>query len=324
MNIAFSAILAFALLLPGLIYLSAYQNGIRSWISLDGGNSLARNIAGALIASLLLHYAWIGVAARLGYAIDFQALLIFLTGYSEEKSLLFANAIKSAASSSQQIAWYFLTLYLAAAILGFFSNLIVAWLGLDGLIPLLRQRNHWSYLLSGRLSCFAELEQDFGGRPVYGVFATAIVRHEEGSFLYRGLIVDWVCRSNGELDRIILEAVRRRKLDDDRKPRRMRSPSDYHLRLDKRYYEVEGNYFALRYSEISTLNLEYVPDFRFRRARRRFPVNWWEFRRLIWFNYLKLLARWRFLLKRHIRPCIHSCKLRNEMKVSEILNSDQG
>ena len=317
MNIAFSAILAFALLLPGLIYLSAYQNGIRSWISPDGGDSLARNIAGALIVSLVLHYAWIGLVARLGYAVDFQTLLVFLTGYSEEKSLVFANAIKSAAKSTQQIAWYFFALYFAAAILGFVSNLVVAWFGLDGIIPLLRQRNHWSYLLSGRLSCFAELEQDFGGRPVYGVFATAIVRHEEGSYLYRGLIVDWVCRSNGELDRIILEAVRRRKLNDDRKPRRMRSPSDYHLRLDKRYYEVEGNYFTLRYSEISTLNLEYVPDFRFRQVSRRFPINWWEFRRLLWFNCLKGLARWRFFAKRNVWPYMSSWKT----KMRSILNA---
>lgn len=256
----------------------------------------------------MLHYAWVSLASHFRYSVDFRSLLVFLTGYSEEKSDLFAEAIQSAARSSQQIAWYFLTLYLASATLGFVSNIVVAWFGLDGAIPLLRQRNHWSYLLSGRLSCFTELEQDFGGRPVYGVFATAIVRCEEGSYLYRGLIVDWVCRSNGELDRIIMEAVRRRKLADDRKPWRMRSPSDYHLRFDKRYYEVDGDYFTLQYSDISTLNIEYVPDFRLRQVRRRFPMNWWEFRRVFRRKYLKGLGIWRFFVKRRIRPYLSSWK----------------
>ncbi len=310
MNIAFSAVIIFALLLPGLIFLSAYQNGIKSWISPDGGDSLARDIAGALIVSIVLHSAWIGLASKVGYTIDFQSVLVFLTGYSEEKASLFANAIQSAAKSSQLLAIYFLTLYFGAAASGFLFHSVVVWFGLDGIIPLLRLRNHWSYLLSGRLSCFSELAQEFGGRPVYGVFATAVVRHEEGSYLYRGLIVDWVCRSNGELDRIIIEGAHRRRLDDDRKPRRTRLPSDYYLREDKRYYWIEGNYFTLRYSEISTLNLEYIPDFQFKPVSRRFPMNWWDFRRVLWINYLKRLARWRSFVRIRVRPAIASWKER--------------
>ncbi len=304
MNIAFSAVLIFALLLPGLIFLSAYQNGIRSWINPDGGDSLAREIAGALIVSILLHSAWIGLASKIGYTIDFQSVLVFLTGYSEEKAGLYANAIQSAAKSSPQLAVYFLSLYIVAVILGFLFHSVVWWFELDGLIPLLRFRNHWSYLLSGRLSCFGDLEQKFGGRPVYGVFATAIVKHPEGSFLYRGLIVDWVCHSNGELDRIIIRGAHRRRLDDDRKPRRTRLESDYYLKADKRYYWIEGSYFTLRYSEMSTLNLEYIPDFQLKPVRRRFPMNWWDFRRLLWINYLKWLASWRSFIKVRVRPAI--------------------
>lgn len=163
MNIAFSAVLIFALLLPGLIFLSAYRNGIRSWISPDGGDSLARDIAGALIVAIVLHSTWIGLASQIGYTIDFQSVLVFLTGYSEEKAGLFAKAIQSAANSSKQLAIYFLTLYCGAAALGFLLHSLVLRFRLDGRIPLLRHRNQWSHLLSGRLSWFGELEQDFGG-----------------------------------------------------------------------------------------------------------------------------------------------------------------
>lgn len=258
MNLAFSALLIFSLLLPGLIFLRAYQNGFNSWVSPDGGDSLGRDIAGALIISAVFHLAWIGLAAKLGYTIDFESALVFLTGYSEEKSGLFTKAIETAARSGQRIALYFLTLYFAAAALGFFVNWLVVRYNLDGHVPPLRFSNHWSYLLSGRLSGFSELQQDFDGQPVSGVFAAAVVKHEEGSYLYRGLIVDWVCRSNGDLDRIIIEVTRRRKLDNDRKYRRVRDPFDYHLSADRRYYPIQGNYFTIRYSDMITLNIEYV------------------------------------------------------------------
>lgn len=258
MNIAFSAVLIFTLLLPGLIFLSAYQNGIGSWVSPDGGDSLGGNIASALISSAALHLVWTGLVARLGHPVDFQSVLVLLTGYSDEKSHLFASAIESAARSGQQAAFYFLTLYLAAAALGFFAHWIVIRYGFDANMPILRFRNHWTYLLSGRLSCFSELQQNFDGQPVSGVFATAVIRHEEGSYLYRGLVVDWVCKSNGELDRIIIEYTQRRRLDNDRRPRRIRAPSDHYLRMDKRYYSLHGNYCAMKYSDMITLNIEYV------------------------------------------------------------------
>jgi len=297
-NIAFSAILIFSLLLPGLIFLSAYQNGLKSWISPDGGDSLARNIAGSLIASIFLHWIWIALAGRLGYSIDFQSALVFLTGYSDGKSDLFVSAIQSAARSVPQISLYYLTLYFFAVVLGFFSHWVVTWFEIDGVVPVLRQSNHWSYILSGRLSCFRECSQGFGGKPVGGVLVSAVVRHSEVSYLYRGLLVDWVCRSNGELDRIILESAHRRRLDKDRDSRQAVPSPGCQLKGDDRFYSIEGSYFILSYSDICTINFQYLPKVQFKSARRRSPANWWEFRRMVWSSYLKKLAKWRGFLKK--------------------------
>ena len=60
--------------------------------------------------------------------------------------------------------------------------------------------------------------------------------------------------AGGNLDRLILGGVSRRPLSKD-KP----APGDEPMGPEERFYPVDGDYFVLRYAEITTLNVRYIP-----------------------------------------------------------------
>jgi hypothetical protein len=66
-----------------------------------------------------------------------------------------------------------------------------------------------------------------------------------------GIIADFFFDHSGSLDRVLLRSVERRKLSEDIKPGKA-------IDSDDRYYEIEGDYFILRYSEMSTINIDYI------------------------------------------------------------------
>lgn len=66
-----------------------------------------------------------------------------------------------------------------------------------------------------------------------------------------GLIADFFFDKSGELDRVLLRLVERRRLSNDERP-------SEEMDSDDRYYYIEGDYFVLRYSEMCTINIDYM------------------------------------------------------------------
>lgn len=56
-----------------------------------------------------------------------------------------------------------------------------------------------------------------GGATPAGVLVSAVVSLKDASYLYTSLLEDYELKADGELDRIILSATMRRKLEDDRR-----------------------------------------------------------------------------------------------------------
>jgi hypothetical protein len=83
------------------------------------------------------------------------------------------------------------------------------------------------------------------------VLLTTVVHHNAADWLYIGVIADFFFDKSGDLDRVLLRLVDRRQLADDQKPV---SETD----ADDRYYHIEGDYFVLRYSEMTTINIDYI------------------------------------------------------------------
>ena len=108
-------------------------------------------------------------------------------------------------------------------------------------------------LLSGEVLSFRERSEP---RRVDGVFLSAVVDHGKESYLYRGIVLDWSFDASGNLDNIRLTLAHRRRLESDRAPSAEVKAGEY-VGPDERYYEIRGDLFILRYTEMKTINLDY-------------------------------------------------------------------
>ena len=103
----------------------------------------------------------------------------------------------------------------------------------------------WYYLLTG-----ADFEK--AHEPDVIVIST-IVEVAKEAVLYVGVLDDFYFDSNGQLDRLILQNVMRRPIARD-KPGVDDSDA---LQVD-RFYPIDGDNFVIRYSEMVTLNVQYL------------------------------------------------------------------
>jgi hypothetical protein len=71
--------------------------------------------------------------------------------------------------------------------------------------------------------------------------------------LYIGILEGFFVNADGQLDRLVLQQVMRRPITADKdadKPAAWYDTSSF--------YEVDGDYFVLRYSEAITFNVQYI------------------------------------------------------------------
>jgi hypothetical protein len=263
MNVAFPALLIFILVLPGILLRYTYGRGVWRWLSPTSTTGLADEIAYSVTFAIVLHLLW-SLLARLIFKVqvDFQSVLVLLTGSYGPDNELFEPTVASIAGHPFAVITYLLSLYAFAAGLGYGAHKVVREQKLDRKTRLLRFRNEWYYLLSGEVlewREFAEARQAAGAPPINfeedidGVYLTAVVDLAEGSFLYRGVVRSFWFDKTGNLDRILLELAHRRRLSADKEE----SSNDTAGPLSLRYYRIDGDYFILRYSETKTINLDY-------------------------------------------------------------------
>lgn len=255
MEFAVSAVFLLVLLLPGFILQTAYTKGFWRWNSPTSSRSLTEQVPAAIVIASALHALWAGGAAVIGSPVNLGSVMMLLTGAYGHEEAHFESALSSLTGNPYKVFFYFASLCSVAALTGYVSHFAVRQLGLDRSTRILRFNNHWFYLLSGEITEFNE----FGGSPamgedVDGVLLTTIVHHGDGDYLYRGLVVEFFFDKDGTLDRVLLVLAARRKLADDRK--REEEPGS--PESEARYYDIEGDYFVLKYSEMHTINVDYL------------------------------------------------------------------
>jgi hypothetical protein len=253
MNLAFPALVILLLVLPGIIYRYAYARGPWGWASPTSLRTVSDELAYSLVVAAVLHAAWLCLVGLLGYRADVRSLLALLAGNFGHDSRLLEPALHAIADHLGSVALYFLTLYAAAALLGMAGHALVRKLALDHRTKVFRFENEWYYLLTGEVLAFHDVDAD--ARDIDGVYLSAVVEHGQASYLYRGIVQDFSFNRSGELDRILLRMSHRRLLARDREPGDDAPPIPGVP--DARYYDIRGDVFVLRYSEIKTLNLDY-------------------------------------------------------------------
>jgi len=233
MNIAFSALVAFVLALPGIVFWRAFKTTKNG--SYLVRRSLSEEMALGLPTAAVLHAVWAcifqfsGPAYLAGVRVDLpSALMLLMSKYGKDDASL-AHAVDSITQHPHWVLVYFVSLGIGAYVLGRTLQTLVRERRIDRRLPLLAL-NPWWYLL--RLE---DLDDDLDGVLVY---ALCDLQGTECEF--HGLLYDFFLTEDGNLDTIVLAAASASRIDDGR---RLASLSD-----------VDG-YRVLRYSDVKSLRV---------------------------------------------------------------------
>lgn len=240
MNFALPAILLFLIVLPGFMFRSRLKRVEQT--SLDY-SPFGGVVAGGVIWAILLHVVWLGALDLFGWTLRTDALIGLLSSSPQ----LQADAVAAVTASQGRVLAYFLSLYGFALLVPTAIRWSISRWRLDradrALAALFRfSEAPWYYLLTG-----ADFE-----RPPGGVSVAAVVDVGGQPYLYVGILVNFFFDAAGQLDRLVLESVARRPLSRDKS-----GGEDLMADERRRFYDVEGTYFVLRYAEIVTLNIKY-------------------------------------------------------------------
>jgi hypothetical protein len=143
-----------------------------------------------------------------------------------------------------------MTIYTFSYLLGLSAQNLVLKYKLDRhylLSELFHFDTPWFYLLKG-------FNDEGDGADFVKLAVT--VQQVEATYLYYGILEHFFLTETGNLDRIVLSAVVRRKLvDDDAIP--SEPSAEGTVSEVERFYEISGDRLVLKYHDITSLNIEY-------------------------------------------------------------------
>jgi hypothetical protein len=256
-NVAFSALLVFLLLLPGFLFRTYFKRAEKVVLDIKPFGQAAID---AFLTAIVLDLFWYWLTVLLtGTHADFKALLTLVAG---EKSTGLDDAIAEIAADPWRPGVYFGSLYAFAIAAAFALRHAVTRWRLDRrgapLANFLRFDTPWYYLFTG---------YDRDSAPD-AVAIGAVVSLGGSAYLYTGVLVEYFLDDQGQLSRLVLASAARRLLSEDATEEGETLPSDW-IEVDRRvgegpspvqerFYPIEGDYFVLRYSEVLTLNVRYL------------------------------------------------------------------
>lgn len=238
MNIAFPAFFLLALVLPGFIFLSSFSRSENTKLDHRAFDSSS---ASALFIAAFLNAVWVYLASSFGKPVDFELIIKLITG-----AKLSDTDTSQLASSVPEVWQYFVSIFFSSWLLGNLFQVAVTYLFpyKDSFFAF---DTPWYYELKGFLSKEKDAQL---------IELSCLCDNKDGSYLYYGILVDFYLDTNGQLDRLVLSNVYRRKMSDDDED----SNGAGHAKpkeFDQRYYKVRGDRLILKYNEISNINIEY-------------------------------------------------------------------
>ena len=255
MNVAFSALLVFLLLLPGFLFRTYFKRAEKVVLDIKPFGQAAID---AFLTAIVIDLVWYALTHVLtGARVDFRALFTLIAG---EKSAELESAIAELAADPWRPGLFFGSLYAFAIVCAFGLRRIVMRWRLDRrgapLANFLRFDTPWYYLFTGYDR----------PTPPNGVAIGAVVSLGGTAYLYTGVLVEYFLDDQGQLNRLVLASAARRPLSEDALLESDALPEaglglEAHAGegpTEERFYPIEGDYFVLRYSEVLTLNVRYL------------------------------------------------------------------
>lgn len=243
MNIALGAVLIFILLLPPIAFYISYSYG--RFAKAGPKFSLLDGLLASAIFSLFIH----AVAVMLiGKVVRFDLLLKLVGGDLKDVGTTISNT--ELTQGLQQFAYYNACIFIIALLLGKLARLVVTWNEWHARWEILRLNNRWWYLFNGYY--LPEIGMD--KREFDLLFVDAVVDTHDGTFIYSGYLVEFVCTGE-ELDRIYLNDTIRREI---RKKRMDENGKDMAVNETGESVQIPGAFFSIAYRDIKNLNLRFI------------------------------------------------------------------
>ncbi len=264
MNFAFSALLIFLLILPGIIFRYSYRKG--SWNSPVVFSTLPEDITQGIIWSIPIHCIWIHLSQYpFQQKINLKALFIFLTGQNffvskkPDTDYLYQavkNSIESIDRHPEYILLYFFSIYISAWGLGYLSHEVVRFMRLDIQFKYLRFNNEWYYLFSGQQRAIDRNDKDKDNDnnqykklskgeikiivdEIDFVQISVLMVVDKEIYEYKGVLNNYFFNDKGELDRLILGTV---TIINER---------------TQNIIKKEKGHVIIKYADIQTINIKY-------------------------------------------------------------------
>jgi hypothetical protein len=263
MNFAFPALLIFLIALPGVVLRQAAQRGVRGLPVEPRG--LTEQVAEGVLIAAVLHFLWLaalvpltrwlaGLAGVDGIAEpDLRPIAYVLLGSYGANSERLDEVVGALTESPSAAFFYFASMYTFALLAGFVLHERIRRWPRVRKHPMFGFRDDWHRLFEDVGSLRRGVDSS---RTL--VFLSAVVEIGGEGYVYDGLVHDFVYDDLGRIDRFVLQFAARRPLKHDGPPRGSDADARDALGRDGQFYEIAGDFFVLRYSETTTLNVRYL------------------------------------------------------------------
>ncbi len=251
MNIALATLTLLIILYPGFLFRRFYFTGEFSKEYFK--QSVTDLIFSSILPGFFIHFIGYLLFIKGRSQIDVITIGTLLSGTSD--SIKVTEAFKAVYQKAPSIAGYFFGVSVVGMVAGFAAKLVVRKFKLDRKVKLFRFQNEWHYIFSGEILDFPKVPGN--AEDIDCSYIDALVKTDEGTIIYTGLLADYILTKEGGIDRIYLTDVKRRFFKDDI-TNKVESPADLDESAnDSRYYYLPGRFFIISYSQIINLHVTY-------------------------------------------------------------------
>lgn len=252
MNIALATLTLLVILYPGFLFRRFYftEEFSKEYFK----QSVTDLIFSSIVPGFLIHFFGYLFFLQGRTEIDVFTIGTLLSGTSDPVKV--TQAFKAVYEKALTIISYFIGVSIIGMIAGLLAKLIVRNFKLDRKFKLFRFQNEWHYIFSGEILDFPKVPGK--AEDVDFSYIDVLVKTNEGTVIYSGLLADYILTKDGGIDRIYLTEVKRRSLKDDL----IYNPDDDANNTatappDNRYYYLPGQFFIIPYNQIINLHITY-------------------------------------------------------------------
>jgi hypothetical protein len=246
-NLAFPAITLLLLSLPGVLAVQGFVGRIgRRATDPFATTGITWGWLMALLIAPPIHLALCAVLSRLHTPPpNLEAAFVLLSGQFDNSAGI-ARTISALIGSPWHVTGYLILASLVGLGLGRLGQQVVRAAALDRHFSALQIGSDWHYLFNG------EIRADMP-RPDAVVVAVT-VEHAGQAYLYVGFLRWYAFDRDGELKRLHLNSVVRRRIADDREPGQEQQMPD----RTGRFYPITGDELVIIFRDVRTLNVRYL------------------------------------------------------------------